>query len=164
MALKVNLRHLESDEVRLEGTLDVAQLDIDPHDKVIRVEQPLDYDLTVEKMEGGLLVQGRLRLVLACQCVRCLKAFDLPLVLENWATHVPLDGEDQAQVVNDCVDLTPAIREDILLEFPHHPLCDPECRGLPKSWAAHAAPPPADRGSAESGGASAWSPLNKLKF
>jgi uncharacterized metal-binding protein YceD (DUF177 family) len=36
-------------------------------------------------------------------------------------------------VVNDSVDLTSYLREDILLAFPQHPLCDPGCRGLPQS-------------------------------
>jgi uncharacterized protein len=163
MSLKVNLRHLEADPVHLEGRLTVSELDIDTLDEVIRVDQPLDYALEVQKLEAGLLVQGRLHLTLACQCVRCLRSFRLPLELKGWTCHLPLQGEDQVRVVNDCVDLTPYIREDILLEIPQHPLCDRECRGLPKSWAGG----PASAGSpgpAGAGGSSAWTELNKLKF
>ena len=72
--------------------------------------------------------------MLACQCVRCLTSFRLPLELNGWTCHLPLQGEDRVKVLNDCVDLTPYVREDILLEIPQHPLCDPECRGLPKTW------------------------------
>ncbi len=163
MSLKVNLRHLEEDPVELEGQLTVAELDIDTKDEVVRVEQPLDYALVVQKLDGGLLLQGRLRLELACQCVRCLKPFGLPLELERWACHVPLEGEDAVKVVNDCVDLTPFVREDILLELPQHPLCDPECRGLPRTGPGGAA----SAGSPGLAGASdspAWAVLNKLKF
>jgi uncharacterized protein len=88
--------------------------------------------LEVQKLEDGLLVQGRLHLNLDCECVRCLKPFQYRLELDGWACHLPLQGEDCVAAVNDCVDLTPYVREDILLEFPRHPLCDPECRGLPK--------------------------------
>jgi len=110
-----------------------------------------------------LLIQGRLRLVLACQCVRCLKAFQRPLVFAQWTRHLPLEGEDRVSVVNDCVDLTPYIREDILLEFPQHPLCDPECRGLPKTWQGERTPA-GNPDPARLAGSPAWAELNKLKF
>lgn len=159
MPILVNLRHLEAHSVDLSGALAAAELDIDTRDEVVRVKRPLEYSLEVLAVELGLLVTGQLRLVLDCQCVRCLKAFACELKLPHWTLHVPLQGEDAAPVSNDCVDLTPYVREDILLEFPPHPLCAAECRGLPRTNA----------GEASSGGQletvpSAWSELNKLKF
>lgn len=163
MPLLVNLRHLQAHNLRLEGQLTVPELDIDTMDEVIRVDQPLEYALEVQQLEGGLLVQGRLHLALACRCVRCLKSFQFALQFQAWTCHLPLRGEDQVTVVNDCVDLTPFVREDILLEFPQHPLCDPACRGLPRTWLGKPAPAngPAP---AEPGGSPAWAELNKLKF
>lgn len=163
MPLKVNLRHLEDHEVHLEGQLPVSELDLEPLDEVIRADQPLDYALVVQKLEDGLLVQGRLHLMLDCQCVRCLKPFRFPLEFEAWTCHLPLAGEDRVKVAHDCVDLTPYLREDILLEIPQHPLCEPECRGLPRTWKGG----PASAGSpgqAAAGGSSAWAELNKLKL
>ncbi len=130
MLLVVNLRHLAAHSARLRGELSVAELDIDTRDEVIQLSRPLEYDVEAQKLEGGLLVEGHLRLILDCQCVRCLKRFQYPLELKEWIGHVPLEGEERAAVVNDCVDLTPYVREDILLEFPRHPLCNPKCRGL----------------------------------
>ena len=162
MPLIVNLRHLEADNIRLEGRLPARELDIDPLDTVIQVAQPLEYDLEVQKLEDGLLVQGRLLLNLECQCVRCLKPFQHRLELDGWACHLPLQGEDCVTAVNDCVDLTPHVREDILLEFPWHPLCDPECRGLPKTSIGKS------KNTSRTGktevGSSAWAELNKLKL
>jgi uncharacterized protein len=162
MPLAVNLRHLEAHNVRLEGVLPVEELDIDPHDEVIRVGPPLEHDLEVQILEDSLLVQGRLHLVLECQCVRCLKPVQCHLRLDPWTCHVPLQGEDSARVVNDCVDLTPYVREDILLEFPRHPVCEPGCRGLP---AISTGKPEniSGRGKTDEG-SPAWSELNKLKL
>jgi len=162
MPLIVNLRHLAAHEVRLKGELPLAELDIDPRDEVIRLEQPLRHDLEVQKLEGGLLVQGRLRLLIECRCVRCLKVFDRILDLPNWTCHVPLEGEEAAAVINDCVDLTAFVREDILLALPQHPLCEPGCGGLPKRHFGE----PEKAGEAAHGetDASAWAELNKLKF
>ena len=162
MSLLVNLRHLEAHSARLQGELSLAELDIETRDEVIQVTRPLQHDMEVEKLEGGLLVQGRLHLILDCQCVRCLKLFHYPLDLKEWTCHVPLEGEERATVVNDCVDLTPYVREDILLEFPRHPLCDPKCRGL-SAMSADNANSAAVTGKPEVG-SPAWAELSKLKF
>ena len=162
MPLTVNLRHLAAHDVRLNSDLSLAELDIDTRDETIQVAQPLQYELEVEKLEDSLLIQGDLSLRLNCKCVRCLKSFERNLELKNWTCHVPLQGEEAAPVINDLVDLTPYVREDILLELPQHPLCDPECRGLPTGE-----PGKAEKnrltGQAEAD-SSAWAELNKLKF
>jgi uncharacterized protein len=162
MALMVNLRHLEAGNVRLEGQLPVAELQIDPRDEVIHLEQPLEYGFEVQKLDGGLLIHGRLRLILQCECVRCLRSFQYELDLPEWACHLPLQGEEAVPADNDCVDLTGSIRDDILLAFPQHPLCRADCNGLPtgnsgKRQMTTAAGQPQL-------GSPAWNELNKLKF
>jgi uncharacterized protein len=162
MSLAVNLRHLEAHNVRLQGELPVAQLDLDPRDEAIQLVQPLEYDVEIQKLEDGLLAKGKLRLDLDCECVRCLKPFQHRLELNAWACHLPFQGEGRACVVNDCVDLTPYVREDILLEFPQHPLCDPECRGLPGTSVGK--PQEASNTGQSEAGSSAWAALNKLRL
>jgi uncharacterized protein len=132
MSLSVNLRHLAPREISLKGELPVAELDLDVRDELIHVTKPVEYDLEVEKLDDNLLVQGELRVMLECECVRCLKKFTRELALNPWTLHLPLTGEEAVPIDNDCVDLTPFLREDILLEFPQHPLCKPDCRGLEK--------------------------------
>ena len=162
MPLLVNLRHLDVHALHLEGQLSEAELEIDPRDEIIELGGPLEYDLQVEKLEGGLLLQGRLSLDLKCQCVRCLKRFKYRMELEPWTSHLPLQGEDAVPIANDCVDLTPPIREDILLEFPQHPLCERECSGLQNAPVGKSQTF-SDSGSSEEG-SPAWRALNKLKL
>lgn len=155
--LKVNLRHLEERGLRLQGELPAADLDLGVDDELIRVEKPLRYDLSVELLNHALLVTGTLALPLDCECARCLKKFTLNLELSNWALHLPLQGEDKAAVDNDCVDLTPFMREDILLDFPQHPLCKPDCAGLKSKTARRAK-------AAEKPALDVWAKLDKLKL
>lgn len=162
MPLLVNLRHLEAHEIKLEGELPVSELDLDLRDDMCRAEKPLVYELEVEQMENSLLVQGRLRLPLQCECVRCLKSFEFVLDLKHWTQLLPLEGEEKTPVVNDCVDLTPYLREDILLEFPQHPLCETECRGLPAKVMGKAKKTTKPGDSRQE--PSAWAELDKLKF
>lgn len=158
MSLKVNLRHLEEHGLHLRDEMPVAELDLGVEDEMIHAEQPLAYDLTVELLHDAVLVTGTLKLPLDCECVRCLKKFKTGLNLRNWAVHLPLEGEDKVSVDNDCVDLTPFIREDILLNFPQHPLCKPDCAGLkPKSEARSA-----DR--EDETRRKTWAELDKLKL
>jgi len=160
MPLLVNLRHLEQHDLALNGELSVADLELDSRDEMIRFVQPLRHQLQVQKLADALLVRGCLRLPLACQCVRCLKAFEFRLELADWACHVPLVGEEAVPVVNDCVDLTSFLREDILLELPQHPLCKPDCGGLKKPQAGKSK----KSGPGAIPNSSAWSELDKLKF
>jgi uncharacterized metal-binding protein YceD (DUF177 family) len=161
MPLIVNLRHVETEDVQLTGQLPVTELDLDLRDELIQARQPLKYTLAAQKLEHNLLIRGSLTLALNCQCARCLKPFEFTLRLDPWTLHLPLEGEEAARVVGDCVDLTPYLREDILLEFPQHPLCAVECRGLPKSLLGKGKKPSNGNPQAD---VSAWVELNKLKF
>jgi uncharacterized protein len=162
MPILVNLRHLERKNEQLEGELPVGELDVEGVDELIHVEEPLRYSVEAQKLGNNILVQGNLRLMLKCECSRCLKPFSQPLELKDWACHLPLEGDDKVPVINDCVDLTPYMREDILLEFPRHPLCKADCGGLPGKAIGK---------TKKTGGASQtntissdWAELNKLKF
>lgn len=161
--LNVNLRQLETRNVTVSGEVPVEDLDIAVGDELVRAEKPIEVDLEIQRLEDALLVQGSVYVVLACDCARCLKRFELPLDLEPYDLLVPLAGEDAVAPENDSVDLTPFLREDILLGFPQHPLCEPDCGGLARKQIDPAnqsemAEPQTDAPS------SVWSELNKLKF
>jgi uncharacterized protein len=130
MAVIVNLRHLEAGSIRLEGEIPAEELDVAGLDDLIRLKSGVKYELEVERHEEGLLVQGRLSATLQCECARCLAPFPQELVLPDWCCLLAWTGEDPVCIRNDCVDLTPYIREDMVLALPQRPLCKPECRGL----------------------------------
>ena len=159
MPLKFNIRHLENRDLTFEGELPVAELDVETLDELIHVRDPLKHNLTVHQIEHAVLVFGSLRLRVTCECARCLKPYQHEIVLEDWTCHLPLTGEEKAEVINDTVDLTPYLREDIVLAFPQQPLCDPECKGLisPRKDVESS-------GLSETEPSSAWAALNKLKF
>ena len=155
MPIKFNLRHLEEDDVQLKGELPSEELEMNELDELIHANLPLTYDLTVQKLDQSLLVQGKIGVVLECECARCLKPFPYKIEVEEWAVDLPMEGEERVEVQNDCVDLTPYVREDILLGFPQHPLCRTECGGIAKKKSKKAS---------ETKNSSAWAELNKLKF
>ena len=160
MRAVVNVRQLEVNPLELKDQLTLEELDIDPLDELIHVHHPLQYDIEVEKVEHGLLAQGRLEMVLDCDCSRCLKSYAHPVVIEDWACHLLFEGEESVPVINDVVDLTPYLREDIVLAFPQRPLCEPECKGLSRPDQDI----PTESSQEAEVASSAWAELNKLKL
>ena len=162
MALLINIRVLERGPVRMEGQLAAGDLELTEVDELIQLEGPVGYDLEAQKLEQSVLVQGNLEVKLRCECARCLKSFVKRLDLSGWTCHLELEGDEAVPISNDCVDLTPQIREDILLELPQHPLCQPGCRGLPAKG------PGKSQTTGKAGQTSAvspdWTVLNKLKL
>jgi uncharacterized protein len=158
MPVEVNIHHLEQKDIRLKGELPAAELDLGNSDELIHARQPLRYDLTVQKVGDDLLAQGVLSLTVNCECARCLRPFEQLIQLDDWTAHFPLLGPEKGPVHEDLADLTPQIREDILLEFPQHPLCGADCAGLPNRSKEK------KKSAGQSDSSSAWAELNKLKF
>lgn len=157
MPLLFNIRHIADKDLRLEGELSEKELDIEFGDEVVHPAGALKYDLNLQKLEHEILVQGNLCLTLNCDCVRCLKSFKQDLDLQDWTALLPLEGEEKIVIHNDLVDLTPFLREDILLAFPQRPLCKPDCGGLPKKYLGKTK-------KVEASGEDRWAELNKLKL
>jgi uncharacterized protein len=162
MSVLVNLRHVETRDLAFKGELTPAELAIEHPDEMVQANQPLRYDLTVDLTGENLLVDGSLEMVLDCCCVRCLKPLTYPIKLTGHVCILPLDGEDKIEVVGECVDLTPYLREHILLEFPPHPVCQPDCGGLPIR--AGQRPKVREPSGSAGGKPSPWDELSKLQL
>ena len=159
MPLQVNIRHLEDADAHLRGELAVAELDLQNADELIHPRHPLVYDLIVQRVGNALLARGRIELRLDCECARCLKPYEHRIELADWTAHLALEGPEKAMLKDDLADLTPCLREDILLELPQHPLCGADCAGPPNRAQEHKT-----KGAGQTQTSSAWSELNKLKF
>jgi uncharacterized protein len=161
MSLSVNIKKLEDENDQLEGELSVEALDLGFEDEVVRFTQSLKYELEVQRLQDALLITGELELPVTCECVRCLREIPQVIRLQGWACHIPLEGEDRPPIVKDSVDLTPYIREDIVLALPTHPVCRDDCPGLTGKFKQ------TSRAAGDSGVkamASPWDELNKLKL
>ncbi len=161
MPLQLNLLELREEPIQLKGTLPVSELVLGLQDELMHFVHPLEYDLEAELLGDAILVQGSWRLPVECECARCLKRFLYAVDMPDWSLHLPLTGDDKVSHVDDLVDLTPPLREDILLALPQHPVCGSECGG-PKLGAAQTKNNTGTSRSDQSSGA--WAALDKLKF
>ena len=135
MPLLINLNEVREHPIELRGELAAAELELGVEDELLHFRHPLAYELEAEYLGDALLVEGGCRLPVDCECARCLKPFTFTINLPGWSAHLALAGPEKVSLAGDWVDLTPHLREDILLTLPHHPVCGAGCGG-PKN------PPP----------------------
>jgi uncharacterized protein len=119
--MRVNVKRIPVDGEQLNGSDSASIMDLDEPDVHFRGE--VEYEFLAQVQGNALLVTGRLHTVATLRCGRCLRQFDEPLQVEEFVFHQELHGED-------FVDLTPQMREDIILELPQRALCDEACKGL----------------------------------
>jgi uncharacterized protein len=97
----------------------------------------------LERSGIDFLLRGRLAGALTTACARCLETATLPLQVEvsvvftekpeprkDDAEDEDLEAPDVIRFSDGVIDLTPEIREEILLALPVQVLCREDCAGL----------------------------------
>jgi uncharacterized protein len=151
--MKVHLRQIHADGLHLEGEEESPIPDLATDD--IRCTGPLRYSLDLGISEGALWATGSLAQPVELRCVRCLEPFPFDIEAKAFSIHLDLTGPE-------VIDLTPHLREDILLNLPAHPHCDREggrvCPVSIRSDAGTLAPEGTEKRQPD------WSVLDKLKL
>ena len=113
--MKVHLKQIPSQGLHLSGEEDCPIQELASEE--IRCAGPLHYDIDVGVADGGLWANGSLSQPVELRCVSCLQKFVHEIRVPAFAVHTELHGPET-------VDLTPFVREDLLLNLPAHPRCD----------------------------------------
>jgi len=108
--------------MRLQGEEPAECLELQDAD-LAEPAGPVRYDLTVRLITGELVVTGAVRVEMQFVCSRCGESFKRE-VAEPACAFARETSE-----LGACVDLTPQIREAILLAFPSYPVCRIDCAG-----------------------------------
>jgi uncharacterized protein len=112
-------------------------------DDDIEVVGPIDGHVRMRRTNQGLLVDGWVELTLELSCNRCLKTFEQPMHVNfeeqfyptvDVITGLPLDPFDEDEIfpidAHHEVDLTEAVRQNVLLALPMVTICQEDCKGL----------------------------------
>src|SRR5215475_7590850 len=146
--MKIHLKQIPAQGLHLDGDEGCPIHDLEAEG--IRCAGPLHYDIDVGIAGGALWARGSLSQPVELKCVSCLEKFALKVQVPEFAAQVELQGPET-------VDLTPFIREDLLLNLPAHPRCDKDgnrvCKAKP--------PEIVDQDTKRK---SDWSALDKLKL
>lgn len=151
--MKIHLRQIPAEGLHLEGeeNCPIPELESDG----IRCVGPMRYDFDVGVSDGALWASGSLSQPVEVSCVACLEKFVHEVKVPAFTVHTELSGPET-------VDLTPFIREDILLNLPAYPHCDET--GQRKCKRPQLAPKGADHFAQEAKREHDWEALDKLKL
>ena len=148
--IAVHLKQIPPEGKHLEGEEDAKCLDLG--DIGAKPVGPVAYALDVGLSGGGVFATGQVTVPVEMTCVACLQPFVYEAKVDSFAAQVQIDGRE-------LVDLTPAVREELLLALPNHPRCD--------LTSGHSCPyqrPDSSGGGPEKSAESAWDQLDKLKL
>jgi uncharacterized protein len=146
--MKVHLKQIPTQGLHLEGEEECPIQELESEG--IRCAGRLHYAIDVGVAGGGLWANGSLSQPVELRCVSCLENFVHEIRVPAFAVHMELHGPET-------VDLTPFVREDILLNLPTHPHCDRDGDRVCKRKQVEAAEQETKRRSN-------WSALDKLKL
>ena len=115
----------------IEGQIEDDIFQLEPEDAA-HPAGPIRYRGEAYPVSGNLLVRGEFAVPFEFTCVRCSEPFQAVVILKDHALLEPLG--DRA-----VIDLTEALREDILCALPDFPHCDemsPDGESAPRTCPA----------------------------
>lgn len=122
----------------------------------VRVTGPVRFDLLAEVVSAELLVKGEVAVDVELKCSRCAEFYSTTVrVLSFLRAYEVTEGVES-------VDVTPDLREDVLLELPAYPVCSVSCRGLCPQCGANLNAGPCACRPVQLGGQ--WGGLDDLKL
>ena len=74
-------------------------------------------------------IDGEITFTISGECTKCLTATKKEYVI-TFSEHVEPDNEDGFSVVNDKIDLTEIVDNEILINNPTSFLCKDDCKGI----------------------------------
>lgn len=110
--MKLDPRQIPAEGCHLEGELPPDSIPLEsPSAKLLA---PVRYSLDVAPGDAGFTAFGHLETTVELECVATLDRFPHPVEIPAFVAEIPGDATQP-------VDLTPLIREDILLALPAYP-------------------------------------------
>lgn len=120
--MELDLSRLDAEGEEFAGEEPASALDLE--EEGARAVGGLRYTIRAQVVSDELIVQGRLAADIEFRCCRCAESFSRAIEETSFlVTREVAENEES-------VDLTPEMREAILLAFPSYPVCQSGCAGL----------------------------------
>ncbi len=146
--MKIHLKQIPPEGLHLEADEDCPIRELETEE--IRCTGPLHYSIDLGVTGEALWASGSLSQPVELRCVACLEKFVHEIQVPAFAIHTELRGPET-------VDLTPFMREDLLLNLPAHPRCDRDAGRV-------CTPKQIETSEQDTKRKSDWSALDKLKL
>jgi uncharacterized protein len=144
--VKINVAPLLKQPVGTQTAYELTESPIDPRGESAGLIEAgassIHADITATHTNPGAYLEGDVRATISEQCSRCLRPIDTPVETrfaeQYYSTIDVVSGDPKDEPPRDAkrigsdfrIDLTPLLREELILATPLAPLCKPDCRGL----------------------------------
>lgn len=119
--MKIYVNQIPPEGICLTEEIPAQALELDA--QLVRLKAPLRVEAEISRglncLSGRLVLHGLLQTV----CSRCLSELEISFDKEV-ALNLPVDKRE------NFIDITPQLREEVILDYPLKPLCRPDCLGL----------------------------------
>jgi uncharacterized protein len=144
--MKINVAPLLKQPVGAQADYELTEAPIDPHGENAGLTEAgatsIDAEIVATHTNPGAYLEGDARATIAEHCSRCLRPIETPVEshfaeqyystidVENGDTKEPPPADTKRIGSDFKIDLTPLLREELILATPLAPLCKPDCKGL----------------------------------
>lgn len=140
--MKVDVRDIPAEGLHLEISLDANELQTKAGGVDFFVLPPVSANLELLKSDGEIFVRGDISSVIKLKCARCLKEFEykissnIDIVYTREIGYYIKEKELTREEIGinylkgDEIDIDSVLLEQISLDMPMQPLCNPDCRGV----------------------------------
>ena len=119
--MKIDINKILLEGLTLEEEINPSALDLETD--IVKFLEPIKIRAEVSKITNAVTVNLSLSGSIHLNCSRCLREFNVALKkILRLNYHV-----DRTEPI---IDLDQDIKEEIILDYPIKPLCNPDCKGL----------------------------------
>lgn len=121
--MKIEIPKIAPDGSSYDGEEPPEVLELE-QDRFARAEGPVRYALVARKVGHEVIVTGSIQVPVKLLCGRCGGFFSTTLEVSSFLRAYEIsEGQEE-------IDLTPDIREDVLLDLPAYPRCSWQGEGV----------------------------------
>jgi uncharacterized protein len=144
--MKINVAPLLKQPIGTQADYEITESPIDPRGENAGLTEAgatsIEATFVATHTNPGAYLEGDARATIAEQCSRCLRPIETPVEAhfaeQYYSTIDVVSGDpndapprDAKRIGSDFkIDLTPLLREELILATPLAPLCGPNCKGL----------------------------------
>ena len=119
--MKIDINRIPLEGLALEELVNPKKLQLDTD--IVKFHEPISARAGVFRITNAVTVELSLSGAIYLICSRCLQEFKIDLKKNFRLAY-------QANNAQPVIDLAQDIKEEIILDYPIKPLCQPDCRGL----------------------------------
>ena len=127
--MHVNVREFLAEDVGYRRSYAITGEE--PHLEGLTLTKPINGEVSISRLEDGLLVDGAVSTELELVCDRCLRSFTRPIGVKFEQLYRDHPDDDELPIdAHDEIDLAPVIQQELIVSLPIKLLDRPDCPGI----------------------------------